>query len=316
MTELTTTRHNPLIDPHLHIWGTDVTIYLFLGGMVGGIMVLTGLYYFVKGINRETPSFIRNSMLASPVLLSIGMFFLFLDLENKWHVYRFYLTFKVTSPMSWGSWILIFVYPVSVAMIVLANRGRWWVNWYPPAARLVEPFWKLIAAGNVLFGAVLALYTGILLSAFTARPFWNNGVLAPLFLISGISTGAAFMILFHDGSSVREKEELGMIKLGLITAELIALVLYISSLLTSVANQREAVHLIMGGPYTAHFWVLVVGIGLVVPLLLQTLEALHKLESRFVMPLLVLVGGFALRYLMVQGGQLSETVARLTEVLR
>jgi len=316
MTELTSTRHNPLIDPSLHIWGWDVTFYLFLGGTVGGIMILTGLYYFVRGIHREVPGFIRNSMLASPILLSIGMGFLFLDLENKWHVFRFYLTFQVTSPMSWGSWILIFVYPVSIAMIVLANRGRWWVDWFPAVAQRVEPYWKAIAAANVVFGALLALYTGILLSAYTARPFWNNGVLAPLFLISGISTGAAFMILFHDGSDVREKEELGLIKLSLIGAELVALVLFVSALLSSVANQRESVHLIVGGPYTAHFWVLVVGIGLLVPLLLQSLEALHRLESRFVMPLLVLAGGLALRYLMVMGGQLSETAIRVTEVLR
>ena len=316
MSELTSTRNNPMIDPNLHIWGSDVTIYLFLGGLVAGIMVLSGLYYFVRGIKGEVPAFIRNSMLASPILLSIGMFFLFLDLENKWHLFRFYLTFQVTSPMSWGAWILIFVYPVSVAMIVLANRNRWWVNWYPPAAKLVEPYWKTIAAGNVLFGALLGLYTGILLSSYTARPFWNNGVLAPLFLISGISTGAAFMILFHDGADVREKEELSLIKLGLIAAEIIALVLFVSALLTSVANQQQAVSLIVGGPYTAHFWVFVVGIGLLVPLLLQSLEVLHKLESRFVMPIMVLVGGFALRYLVVLGGQLSETVLRVSEVLR
>ncbi len=306
MTELTSTRTNPMIDPTLHIWGLDVSLYLFLGGLTAGIMVLTGLYYFVKGIDRESPGFIRNSMLASP----------FLDLENKLNLFRFYLTFEVTSPMSWGAWILILIYPVSVAMIVLANRGRWWVNWYPPAERLVEPFWKPIAVGNIVFGALLALYTGILLSSFTARPFWNNGVLAPLFLISGISTGAAWMILFHDGSKVREKEELGLIKLGLILSELVALLLFFSALLTSVGNQQEAVYLVMGGPYTGLFWVFVVGIGLLVPLLLQSLEVMHRIESRFLMPIMVLVGGFMLRYIVIQAGQVSETVARVSEVLQ
>lgn len=314
MTELTTTRQNPLIDPSLHIWGWDVTVYLFLGGLVAGIMVLTGLYYFIKGPGDGAPAFIRNSMLASPILLSVGMFFLFLDLDFKWHVFRFYLTFQITSPMSWGSWILLFVYPVSIAMIVLANRGRWWVNWYPPVVKWVEPFWKPIAAGNVLFGAVLALYTGILLSSYPARPFWNNGVLAPLFLISGISTGAAFMILFHDGADTREKEDLGLIKLGLIAAEVVALVLFISALLSSAANQIAAVRLIVGGPFTAPFWVFVVGIGLLVPLLLQGLEVAKKVESRFVMPLMVLLGGLVLRYLIVQGGQLSETATQITKV--
>jgi formate-dependent nitrite reductase membrane component NrfD len=193
-------------------------------------------------------------------------------------------------------------------MIVLANRGRWWVNWYPAAAKAVEPYWKLIALGNVLFGALLGLYTGILLSSFTARPFWNSGVLAPLFLVSGISAGAASMILFHDGSSAQEKEELGVIKLGLIVSELVALLLFFSSMLTSAGNQKEAIFLLLGGPYTAPFWVFVVGIGLVAPLLLQSLEIARRLESRFVMPLMVLAGGLALRFLVIDAGLLSEVI--------
>jgi hypothetical protein len=39
MRELTITRDNPMIDPSLHIWGGEVAIYLFLGGLVvhGGV---------------------------------------------------------------------------------------------------------------------------------------------------------------------------------------------------------------------------------------------------------------------------------------
>jgi formate-dependent nitrite reductase membrane component NrfD len=217
--------------------------------------------------------------------------------------------------MSWGSWILLLVYPVSVVMIVLANRDRWWVNWYPPAERLVEPWWRTIAVGNIVIGALLGLYTGILLSGFTARPFWNNGILAPVFLVSGVSAGAAFMILFHDGSSVQEKADLGLIKLGLIGSELVALLLYFSSMATSAGNQREAIFSLLGGPYTATFWVFVVGVGLLVPLLLQTLEVLHLLESRYVMPVMVLVGGLALRILMINAGQASS-VSRIVEVVQ
>jgi len=315
MNELTSTRNNPLIDPNLSIWGADVALYLFLGGLVAGIMVLTGMYFFLRGIKDDTPAFIRNAMLASPILLSLGMFFLFLDLENKWNLFWFYLSFQVTSPMSWGAWILIVIYPVSIAMIVLANRDRWWVNWFPRLAERVAPYWKGIALANVVTGALLGLYTGILLSSFTARPFWNNGVLAPVFLISGISTGAAFMILFHDGSDIREKEELGLMKLGLILSEVVALLLFFSSLLTSAGNQQSSVFLVMGGPYTGVFWVLVIGVGLLLPLLLQSLEILHRIESRFMMPAMVLAGGLALRAIVVHAGQVSQSVAALQEVL-
>lgn len=306
--ELTSTRHNPQIDPTLQIWGADVALYLFLGGLVAGIMVLSGLYYFVRGIDSRAPGFIRNSMLASPILLSLGMGFLFLDLEHKLHVYRFYFTFRPQSPMSWGAWILLVIYPVAAAMIVLANRDRWWVNWLPPLADRLAPFWRWLAGANVLLGALLGVYTGVLLSGFVSRPFWNNGIFPALFLVSGISTGAAWMILFHDGSDIREKEELGFMKLGLIIAELLTLVLFMSSMATSAAHQKQALYLILGGDFTAVFWVFVVGIGLLVPLLIQALEVKHQVESRFVMPLLVLAGGLALRFVIVGAGQASVAV--------
>ena len=44
------------------------------------------------------------------------MLALFLDLEFKKHVYRFYLAFLPSSPMSWGSWILILVYPAALLL--------------------------------------------------------------------------------------------------------------------------------------------------------------------------------------------------------
>ena len=45
---------------------------------------------------------------------------------------------------------------------------------------------------------LLGVYTAILLSAFSARPFWNTGVLAPLFLVSGLSTAAALVALLAE----------------------------------------------------------------------------------------------------------------------
>ena len=47
--------------------------------------------------------------------ISLGMLALFLDLEHKLYVWRLYLTMKPWSPMSWGSWILLLVYPVLAA---------------------------------------------------------------------------------------------------------------------------------------------------------------------------------------------------------
>ena len=43
MLEFNSTRHNPLIDPHLAVWSWEIPLYLFVGGIVAGMMVLGGL---------------------------------------------------------------------------------------------------------------------------------------------------------------------------------------------------------------------------------------------------------------------------------
>ncbi len=84
-------------------------VYLFLGGLTAGMIISTTLLSWRFPMRRSR--WVRWLPFVAPVLLSVGMFALFLDLEYKLHVFRFYTTFQWTSPMSWGSWILILIYP-------------------------------------------------------------------------------------------------------------------------------------------------------------------------------------------------------------
>jgi formate-dependent nitrite reductase membrane component NrfD len=45
----------------------------------------------------------------------------------------------------------------------------------------------------MVLGVALGIYTGILLNTMVARPLWNSAILGPLFLVSGLSAGAAVM---------------------------------------------------------------------------------------------------------------------------
>ena len=83
MNELLNTRGNALVDPGLHVWHYEVAAYLFLGGLVAGIMVLSGWLLFRDGDGERSPALALLPWMA-PVLISAGMFFLWLDLENPW----------------------------------------------------------------------------------------------------------------------------------------------------------------------------------------------------------------------------------------
>jgi formate-dependent nitrite reductase membrane component NrfD len=311
MTEelLVTARANPLIDPGLHIWTWEVAMYLFLGGLTAGIMVFAALMLLLnKG--RQAPFATAGLALLAPIVLSLGMTTLFMDLEHKLYVFRFYTSFQVTSPMSWGSWILLIIYPVATLQILSTLRAGYpvtapWIDRLPLAPAIVhwcEEKRRAIAMVAIPSAVGLGIYTGILLSAFSARPFWNSGVLGPLFLVSGLSTAAALVALI---SRHREERELfTRIDLALIAIELALVALFLISLANGSAQHIDALQAIMSGPYALVFWVLFVGIGLLIPLLLELLE-INGLARRVAVmaPVLVLVGGYVLRQVMLDVGQ-------------
>ena len=196
----------PCLDPTLHVWGWEVPVYLFLGGLAAGAMILVPLL----AARRAAPSrdACRRLAFAAPALVSVGMLALFLDLEQKLHAWRFYLAFRWTSPMSWGAWILVLVYPVSLLLALAAPRrrrtARRWRRAPVRSAGLARRLRdvalarvKCLRRASVAIGVGLGVYTGILLSALAARPLWGSAVLGPLFLASGLSAGAAFLLLWR-----------------------------------------------------------------------------------------------------------------------
>jgi formate-dependent nitrite reductase membrane component NrfD len=237
------------------------------------------------------------------------MLALFLDLEHRAHVWRLYLTFEPASPMSWGAWILLLVYPVLAAGVLL-DPPAWLSRRAPALARRVRPLAGLpavrrgVGLAAVVAGVALGVYTGILLSALGARPLWSSALLGPLFLVSGLSTGAAFA---HWASpEPAEREMLARLDNQFLLVELALVGLMVLGLATASEAHARAAGLLLGGPFTAVFWVGVVGLGIVVPLAIQSLAVTHRIVHTPLAPAMVLLGGLALRFVIVAAGQASR----------
>jgi formate-dependent nitrite reductase membrane component NrfD len=313
MTELISTAKSPWVDPHLHVWGWEIPVYLFLGGWTAGIMVLCG-WALWKGQRDERPH--ATFSLASSglfmlafVAISAGMLALFLDLEHKLFTWRLYLTFEPASPMSWGAWILVLVYPVLVVGILL-DPPRALIDRVPRFHPLLKALGDNLVLRRVTglvsigTGVALGIYTGILLSALGARPLWSSAILGPLFLFSGLSAAAAFA---HWASPDQpEREYLAKIDNQFLASELALVLLLVIGLVSSTEAHIQAAQLFLGGPYTAVFWVGVVGLGIVVPLIIQSLAVTHRVPHTPLAPVLVLLGGLALRFVIVSAGQVSH----------
>jgi len=307
--EIDVARHSLAIDPELHVWGWEIPVYLFLGGMAAGTMILTSLLALRRPERSPTARWLA---FAAPVLVSVGMGALFLDLAYKLHVLRFYLAFRWTSPMSFGAWVLVLVYPVTLlfALADLDDAQAERAGRLPLAgplalrARALGRRWMpRLAWVNLGTGVALGVYTGILLSTLGARALWNSALLGPLFLVSGLSTGAAMLMLFPvDAEERRFFLRWDFLAIGL---EVLLLVLLFVGLLTAGAEERAAAQLLLSGRFAAEFLSLVVVAGLAVPLLVEVLEARLHLRVTWVAPALILVGGLALRWILVAAGQVS-----------
>jgi formate-dependent nitrite reductase membrane component NrfD len=92
----------------------------------------------------------------------------------------------------------------------------------------------------------------------------------------------------------------------LIGIELFLIVHMFMGFLASTQVQIDAAELFLGGHYTASFWVLVVGLGLVLPAVLEILELKKFKIPVFVPVALVLIGGLMLRFIIAFAGQESR----------
>lgn len=301
-------RMNHLIDPQLHIWHWHIPLYLFLGGLAAGILFFASLYT-ILGKEKEYPTAVKLAPFLTPVLLTVGLLALLLDLNHKLYFWQLYTTIRLESPMSWGAWTLMVVTPLSIIWCALNIRvlfpgWDWKYQWINDLDAFFRKHLTTISWILLVSSLILGVYTGILFSAFNARPLWNTSILGPLFLTSGLSTGAAAIILMSKNA--RERHNFARIDLMLIGIELFLIVHMFMGFLASTQVHIDAASLFLGGPYTTPFWLFVVTLGLALPALLEVLELKGFKMPVFIAPVLVIFGGLMFRFIIAYAGQASR----------
>ncbi len=301
-------RDIPNIDPFLNIWHWQIPLYLFLGGLAAGILFFAGLFT-VTGKEKEMETTVKWATFLVPVALILGLIALFLDLKHKLYFWQLYTTIRMESPMSWGAWTLMFITPLSMIWVAAYLKEvipgwKWKFKVLENSDKWVNQNRKPLAWLMMIFALILGIYTGILLSAFNARPLWNNSILGPLFLVSGMSTGIATIMWMSKNHE--ERKTLGKIDLALIGIELFLITHMIMGFMAGPSVQIEAAGLFLGGQFTVSFWVFVIILGLIFPAILEVLE-LTGIKIPIAIPaLLILIGGLVFRFIMVEAGQITR----------
>jgi formate-dependent nitrite reductase membrane component NrfD len=225
---------------------------------------------------------------------------------------------KVKSPMSMGSWALFgfSLFSGTVVVIQAAREGilgKWW------GSRLLAALpQKLIALPGMGFAAFLAGYTGVLL-VVTSVPLWSRSkLMGGIFISSAMSTSSALisLVLRLVGAPEHILHKLERL-------EWTAMLVEMTGLLAFLRTTGRAAHPLVGnrpGEHGPTFWRFMLGGGLVLPWLLQSLLLLlgrrspkrARIGGGLLISLCVLVGGYFLRHTMIHAGHTSSKDARTT----
>ncbi len=293
-----------------YLWGPMLAGYLFLGGLAGGAYVIGALVDLFKGDDYEVLS--KSGVYVSFVSIVLGLVLLILDLKrfqvDPLVILNAYRNFP-GSIVSVGTWILTVFAVVSLmtALIWLFEGNQY--------ARMI------LEIGGIVLGLSLCAYTGLLLAFARGSPFWSSPFLPWTFVISGTLTGLAvstFMIpvlavfLPKAFSDFRELYERKAKFTGILnhTQKYVAILIIVEMALVIIelATGHGQVETLLTGSLSLMFYTYLIA-GLLVPLGISYYVGKLGREGPITFfsmsgSLLILVGGFLLRYTILTAGQI------------
>lgn len=286
--------------PH---WLWEIIVYFFVGGVAGGSSVVAAVAS--RFGSPEDEPIVRVGRYLALLGAIVSPVLLILDLGVPRRFHHMLRIFKTRSPMSVGSWILTGFgsFTGLAASVQAARDGLLGVGRLARGLALL-PGWFLDGMGS-LFGFFLSGYTGVLLTG-TAVPLWAKAkrYMGPLFLTSALSTAVAaisLVLALGGNASASALEKLRRTEKMALLGEL-GLLLAMKGSLGTVGDPlwkgkyRDVSRFVLGG-------------GLIVPLLLHlSIGRMGRRMARLVTllsSLLVLAGGFAMRYEIIMAGRES-----------
>ncbi|MGQ9554681.1 MAG: NrfD/PsrC family molybdoenzyme membrane anchor subunit [Anaerolineae bacterium] len=319
-------------------WSWPVIVYLWVAGLGAGAYLVTFLADRFSGGHYHGAK--RAATATGVLAIMVGLFMLIVDLGHPIRAWHLFARLRPVSPMSIGSWLL-FVWSVCAVVLFfywwlesLAQRKVVGLlrKLVTIALRLRREA-ALLEWATFFLSILLMCYTGVLLTG-TAEPLWSSTVLLPvLFVFSAVATGiAAINLLSALGVQQIEldlapklcKAAVAVCLLEILTlAGLLMLAPTTSYAAVAYAAEtgqpcapavmqsavQASVVAMVSGSLSFPFWVGVVLVGLVLPLGAELSLLLRGIEAAprplvGLLGFMVLLGGFALRAVIVFAGQM------------
>ncbi|MDU5731154.1 MAG: cytochrome c nitrite reductase subunit NrfD [Citrobacter freundii] len=296
------------------VWDWPIAIYLFLIGISAGLVTLAILLRrFHPEAGGSDSTLLRTTLVLGPGAIILGLLILVFHLTRPWTFWKLMFHYSFTSVMSMG--VMLFQLYMVVLVLWLAKIFEKEVIGLTIVSKLltlITPFHRALETLMLVLAVLLGAYTGFLLSALKSYPFLNNPILPVLFLFSGISSGAAValiaMALRHRSNPhSTEAHFVHRMEVPVVWLEIFLLAAFFVGLALGDDGKMRALAAALGGGFwTWWFWLGVVGLGLILPMLLKPWA---NRSSTFHGVLAVcgasLTGVLLLRFFILYAGQLT-----------
>lgn len=260
--------------------GILIAFALFFGGISGGLY-LASLYF--------------DSLLGMFIAWLLAMATGMADMAHLSKPMRFWrmLSKPGTSWISRG-FIIIWAF-LGLGAIQLA------ITYWAPGGAAETLF--MVLAGIAAFG--VAIYSGFVVSFVVGIKLWNSSIIPILFVVAGLAGGLSVLLLASQGESTSRMISVANFTLAGLVVYAVAVAVYLWGTTYGSESARDSVMRILRGDIAPVFWLGVVLVGIVLPVVLIAPFSLADNVSTaafIIAAACAILGGVALRYTILKAG--------------
>jgi Ni/Fe-hydrogenase subunit HybB-like protein len=278
--------------------GIPIATYFYLTGLSAGSFIISTMAYGFGMVKFKPLG--KIGVVMATLLLVIAPMILLIDLEQPLRFWHLILYLRITSPITWGTFLLS-LYPMNCIVY----------GYFMFKGDLKKT--KIFGLIGIPLALLVHGYTGFILALGKARVLWNTAIMPPIFLVSAMVSGLALMILVvivKDFIIQKGKDPnrdliyaLGKFLVASIVLDLILIGIDLSVLLTSTTEAYRAALMLLNGSFSFLFLGVELTLGAIIPLLLFLSPFTKRWIPAYVIAsVLVMIGIFAMRCIMVIGG--------------
>lgn len=295
-------------------WDYRVALDLFLGGLGIGIFLLAAFFSFVY--KERSLQITRIGFFLAPALVGLGVFALLTELGKPFRMFLTFINVNPTSVTSWGGFL-------QTIFILLGFAAFYFVFRYKAEA-FEKPVFKMIVILGSIFALAVGVYHGLLLMSI-GRPAWASGLIPVMFLVSSLLAGTSVIMVIeaYVTKSLKKKFDKSFSEVAasaehsgfqystlIVTLVVIQTILVVMWRISINTSGIEAIYAYQNliSHYGIYWWLMVVGLGLFLPLVMATYFYTIKRKMNFtaaiVFSAVVLLGSYAFKHIILYAGQI------------